>query len=178
MTQEKKLTEIENESTFRIGDYEFIKFSEESGIVTAVSRDSLFDSIFGRNNDLRESCIIDRLQTEVLPKIESIIGAENVLEFETDLLSLDGSAQYGVMKSKVSLPTFDFYRKHRATFEKHKIDKWWWLATPDGTPEWNANRFIICVTPSGRLNYFYDYCIIGVRPFWNFASSIFVSCED
>lgn len=179
MTQEKKLTEIENESTFRIGDYEFIKFSEENGIVTAVSRDSLFDSIFGRNNDLRESCIIDRLQTEVLPKIESIVGAENVLEFETDLLSLDGSSQYGVMKSKVSLPTFDFYRKHRATFEKHKIDKWWWLATPDGTPEWNTDSFIICVSASGSFdNVGSGYIDYGVRPFWNFASSIFVSCED
>ena len=179
MTKEKKLTEIENENTFRIGDYEFIKFSEENGIVTAVSRDSLFDSIFGRNNDLRESCIIDRLQTEVLPKIESIVGAENVLEFETDLLSLDGSSQYGVMKSKVSLPTFDFYRKHRATFEKHKIDKWWWLATPDSTPEWNTDRFIICVSPSGNFDYFdCSYGRNGVRPFWNFASSIFVSCEE
>ena len=179
MTQEKKLSDITNESTFRIGDYEFIKFSEENGIVTAVSRDSLFDSIFGKNNDLRKSYIIDRLKSEVLPKIESIIGAENVLEFETDLLSLDGSAQYGVMKSKVSLPTFDFYRKHRATFEKHKIEKWWWLATPDSTPEWNTNRYVLSVSPSGYVINIGCYCdYFGVRPFWNFASSIFVSCED
>ena len=179
MTQTKKLSKIANESTFRIGDYEFIKFSDENGIVTAVSKESLFDSVFGENNDLRKSSIIEKLKSDVLPGIEAIVGAENVLEFETDLLSLDGSAQYGEMKSKVSLPTFDFYRRNRAVFEKYKLDEWWWLATPDSTPEWNTDSFIICVSPAGIIGLVgYNGSSGGVRPFWNFASSILVSCED
>lgn len=178
MVQTKKLYEIANGEVFKIGEYEFIKFGEENGAVTAVSKESLFNSEFGKNNDLRKSGILKKLKNEILPEIESIIGAENVLEFETDLLSLDGSAEYGKMKSKISLPTLDFYRRNRSVFEKYKLDGWWWLATPDSTPEYYNGDWCVCVSPSGYLNFnFYYYFIRGVRPFWNFVSSISVSCE-
>ena len=179
MTQVKTLKEISNGDLFKIGEYEFIKFDEENGIVTAVSKDSLFDSEFGKNNDFRKSGILKKLKTDILPEIENIIGAKNVIEFETDLLSLDGSAEYGAMKSKVSLPTLDFYRRNRPVFEKHKLDEWWWLATPDSTPEYYGDKWCVCVSPSGDVDYgscSSDYD--GVRPFWRFVSSISVSCEE
>lgn len=168
---------VNADGTFYIGEYEFIKFGEEDGRVIAACKDSLFNSRFGNNNDLRESDIMKKLTEKVLPEIESIIGAENVLEFETDLLSLDGSAKYGVMASKISLPTLDFYRRNRAKFEEHKLDAWWWLATPDSTDEYDSDAWCLCVSPSGYFfNGYNSYCnCIGVRPFLNFVSSIFVS---
>ena len=179
MTQVKTLKEISNGDLFKIGEYEFIKFDEENGIVTAVSKESLFNSEFGKNNDLRKSGILKKLKNEILPEIESIIGAENVLEFETDLLSLDGSAEYGTMKSKVSLPTLDFYRRNRSVFEKYKLDGWWWLATPDSTPEYYNGNWCVCVSPSGNIIYYYfNYGNYGVRPFCILKSDIFVSCEE
>ena len=180
MKHTRKLEEIQNGEIFGIGVYEFIKFADENGVTTAVSKDILFDSRFGDTNNLTFSIVLDRMKEEILPEIESIIGAENVLEFETDLLSLDGSKKHGVMKSKISLPTFDFYRKNRAIFEKHNPKKWWWLATPDSTREFTNDDWCVCVSPAGRIfNYFYyDYNSLGVRPFWNFLSSIFVSYEE
>ena len=170
---------VNADGTFTIGEYEFIKFGEENGRVIAVCKDTVFNSRFGDNNDLRERDIMKKLTEKVLPEIEAIVGAENVLEFETDLLSLDGSAKYGVMKSKISLPTVDFYRKNRPMFEKHKIDKYWWLATPDSTDEWNTSDFCVCVSPPGYLYYNCNCSLnIGVRPFLIFVSSIFVSCDD
>lgn len=172
------LSEIPDGGTFKIGKYEFIKFSEENGIVTAVNKYSLFDSQFGANNNFAESAVLQELEEGILPEIEAFIGAENVLEFETDLLSLDGSAKHGVVKSKVSIPTFDFYRKNRAVFEKYKLDEWWWLATPDSTSEYNDDNWVVRVSPLGYVDdNCYDYDDIGVRPFWNFVSSIFVSYE-
>lgn len=173
------LHEIANEGIFKIGGHEFIKFTDEDGVTTAVSKDILFNSCFGKNNNLALSDIMNKLKSGILPEIESIVGEENVLEFETDLLSLDGSAKHGFMKSKISLPTFDFYRRHRAVFEKHKLDKWWWLATPDSTSEYSNDNWGVCVSPSGYICInCYDCDGLGVRPFWNFSSSIFVSCED
>ena len=178
MNNPVKIT-VNADGSFNIGNYRFDKFSEENGRVIAVCKDNLFNSRFGNNNDFRQSDILKKLTEDVLPEIESIIGAENVLEFETDLLSLDGSAKYGTMKSKISIPTFDFYRLNRKFFEEHKADYWWWLATPDSTDEYNTADWCTCVAPSGRIGGNYCGCSSnGVRPFFNFVSTIFVSCED
>ena len=172
----KKLNEIEFGKVFTIGDHKFIKFDEVDGAVFAVSRDVLSNSRFGKNNDLRTSDVLAKLKTDVLPKIEAAIGAENVLEFDTDLTSLDGSKKYGIMRSKISLPTFDFYRANRAVFERYNPDAWWWLATPHSTNTHVDYNWVRCVSPSGGIVDGYrcgnNY---GVRPFCIFKSNIFVS---
>ena len=180
MKTTKLLKEIENEKTFEIAGIEFIKFAEIDGVVYAVTKDSLFDSEFGSNNNYADAnnLIRKRLETEFLPRIEKAIGAENVLEFETDLTSLDGLTTYGKYKSKVGLPTFDFYRANVKTFDKYKLRKWIWLSTPDSTPEHDNDWWTVCVAPSGLIygiSFSFNY---GVRPFWNFVSSISVSCEE
>ena len=137
------LDDVQDRETFRIGRFELIKFAMPDGMVTAVFKDCPFTSRFGANNNLKESDILKKLTSELLPEIEAIVGAENVLEFETDLLSLDGSKKHGVMTSKISLPTFDFYRTNRETFEKYKLDEWWWLATPDSTSEYYNDKWSV-----------------------------------
>ena len=83
------------------------------------------------------------------------------------------------MDSKISLPTFDFYRKNVSIFDKYKLDKWWWLATPDTAYPHKDVNWVVCVSPSGRvINYYGSNDDSVVRPFLCFASSIYVSCED
>lgn len=167
--------EIINDEIFKIGKYEFIRFVDDKGNIIGVLKDSLGDMQFGDTNDFAKSNILKKLKEEFLPEIEQIVGAENVLEFETDLTSLDGSKKYGTMISKVSLPTFDFYRNNRATFAKYKLDDWWWLATPYTTSEYINNWWVSCVSPRGGIDG-YGYCGgSGVRPFLTFVSSIFDS---
>ena len=171
-----KKIEIINEELFKIGKYEFIKFTDDNGNVIGVLKDSLGDMRFGDNNDFSNSDILKKLNQEFLPEIESVVGAENVLEFETDLTSLDGSKKHGTIKSKVSLPTFDFYRKNRVVFAKYKLDDWWWLATPDTTSEYVNDNWVVCVSPRGHFNYYgFSVNSIGVRPFLTFVSTIFDS---
>ena len=181
MNNTKILNTIPSGETFKIGDMEFIKFSDENGITTAVSKDAVFDSCFGDDNNFANSAILERLNNEILPAIEDIVGSENVLEFETDLLSLDGSDKHGIVKSKISIPTFDFYRQNRAVFEKYKLNKWWWLATPDSTSEYFNDEWGVCVSPRGFID-FSNFSLFnrnfGVRPFFNFVSSISVSCSE
>lgn len=173
------LSNIKNGELFSIGGIEFIKFSDKDGITTAVAKDSLFRCEFGRNNNFAESTIKERLEKEILPKLEAEIGVENILEHEVDLLSLDGSDKWGKIKSKVSLPTFDFYRQNVKTFDKYKFNYWWWLATPDTTLEHYSDDWVVCVSSSGIINCFNGSCCdIGVRPFLTFVSSISISCEE
>lgn len=179
-TNEKtvKAEEIQNGEIFKIGRFEFIKFSDEDGKVIAVSKDCLFRSCFGNDNNIATSDILKRLTKEILPEIEDVVGAENVLEFETDLLSLDGSDKHGKITSKISLPTFDFYRHNVKVFDRYKPDEWWWLATPDTTTDHYNDRWVVCVSPSGYFNRGNYYGSVGVRPILTFVSTIFVSCEE
>ena len=164
---------------FTVAGIEFIKFPEKDGIVPVVAKDSLCDMKYGDNNNFSKSEVLKYLNDKILPKIEKEIGAENVLEFETDLTSLDGLDTYGKMKSKISIPTFDFYRENVRIFDKHKLDKWWWLATPDTTKEHLNDYWVSCVSPSGDFGSLDSICSrCGVRPFLHFVSSIFDSCED
>lgn len=176
---EKILEKVGVGEIFKVAGFEFIKFYDENGNTVAVAKESWFNSTFGRNNNFTESKILKKLKKEFLPKIEAAIGAENILGHEVDLLSLDGSDKWGKIKEKISIPTFDFYRKHVKVFDKHKVNSWWWLATPDTTSEHLNDDWVRCVAPSGDINgTLSDFSNYGVRPFCIFVSSISVSCED
>lgn len=173
------LAEIANGELFEVAGIEFIKFADENGQTVAVTKDSLFNSTFGDNNNFAESKVKSRLEKEILPRIEKEIGAENIVEHEVDLLSLDGDDKWGKVKCKISIPTFDFYRHNVKIFDKHKLDTWWWLATPDTTSAHYNDDWVRCVAPRGYIDdcdFYYYYR--GVRPFLIFISSISVSCNE
>lgn len=181
MAENKKiLSEVGVGEVFKVAGIEFIKFYDDNENTVAVAKNLLFDSEFGGNNNFAESKILNRLQEEVLAKIEKEVGAKNIVEHEVDLLSMDGSDKWEKVKTKISLPTFDFYRKHVKIFDKHKVKSWWWLATPETTTDHYTNdSFVSCVSPYGGLNDINgSYLSIGVRPFLFFVSSISVSCES
>ena len=162
--------------TFQIGDMEFIRFPDVNGHTPVVMKDIAFRSSFGSNNDFRESKILKRLQEEYLPRIIEDVGEENVLEFSTDLTTLDGLKNYGTLVSRISLPTFDFYRANVAIFDQHNPDTWWWLATADSAKPQYEPVWVSCVSPAGHVNddsVNSDDC--GVRPFCILKSSIFES---
>lgn len=162
---------------FKIGTTDYIKFHSVNGKTPIVARDILFTSRMGNSNDFRSSVILKKLQEEHLPKIIKAVGEENVLTFKTDITTLDGLKPYADMESKVSLPTFDFYRANVEIFDQYPVGDWWWLATPytaqpHYSPVWN-----VCVSPSGGINGGDCYYDGGVRPFYILNSSIFGSCE-
>lgn len=163
---------------FKVAGIEFIKFPDVDGMTPVVAKDILFNSRFGDNNDLRSSDALERLKEEILPKICAAIGEENVCTFPTDLTAWDGLKPYGVMEEKISLPTMDFYRANVEIFDKHPVNGWWWLATPDTAQPHGAPNWILCVSPSGDVGLDrYIYNDRGVRPILYFKSSIFGSSE-
>lgn len=123
------------------------------------------------NNDWRTSNLRKYLNEEFLKKIESEIGAGNLIEFERNLLSLDGQTEYGTCDDKVSLLTVDEYRKYRKLIPN--TGDWFWLISPWSTPCNNFKNSVAVVAPSGNIcsnDCDYGNC---VRPFCIFSSAIF-----
>lgn len=172
----KRLSEVAVGDTFKIGDIEFIKFSEENGEAAAVTKTAVFNGVFGSDtNHFGNSNILNRLKNEVLSKIEAAVGADNVMHFVTDLTSLDGLDDYGKITSKISLPTAEFYRDNVKIFDKYGVNTRLWLSTPWSTPSHGYNRTICCVRIDGSLVKSTCDAYCDVRPLLLFKSSIFVS---
>ena len=174
-----KIPFVADGATFSVGGVEFIKFPEVNGTVPAVTKNILFFSRFGNDNDLRQSDVLQELKKTFLSRIIDAVGAENLCRVKTDLTCLDGLNPYGEMESLVSLPTLDFYRANVAVFDRYPTSQWWWLATPESASPHESPCWILCVAPSGFVspNYYYDGSI-GVRPFLSFNSSIFESSAE
>ena len=169
---------VKDGETFKVGEFDFIKFPEVNGHTPVVMKDIAFRSKFGKDNDFRSSEILKRLELEVLPKIITEIGEENVCSFKTDLTTWDGLKVYGELESKISLPTMDFYRTNVEIFDRHKASSWWWLATADSAPPHYDPIWALCVSPSGDVLDDRYFSGRGVRPILIFKSSIFGSLEN
>lgn len=169
---------VKDGEAFKVGDIEFIKFPGVDGKTPVVAKESLFDSVFGDSNNLTESKVLKKLEVEVLPQIIAEVGEENVCTFKTDPTTLDGLKPYHELESRISLPTLDFYRANVEIFDKHKVDDWWWLATPETALPHYKPLWTVCVSPSGFICCgCFDYRF-GVRPILIFESSIFGSSEE
>lgn len=136
-----------------------------------IEGNKLFDS---NSNDWSGSSLRKWLNNEFHDKIMREIGEDNIIEFERDLLSLDGQTEYGKCFDKISLLNIDEYRKYRRLIPN--TDKWWWLINPWSTKCNNVEKLVTVVSPSGRIyGNFCDY--YGVRPFCIFSPAIFESEE-
>ena len=185
---EKRLAEMEGSSAVKIskklgaGDtfdlagltWKILEITEEGYkcLAERLENSMQFDS--GCNNwtasDLR-----NYLNIQFLKKLEDAVGADNIISFERDLLSMDGQTEYGKCEDKVSLLTVDEYRKHRALIPN--AEYWWWTITPDSTPCNNDSRYVRVVSPSGYFSRDGFSIVNGVRPFCIFASALFESKE-
>lgn len=127
-------------------------------------------------NDWKSSDLRNELNTDLRKKIESELGTDSLVEFERNLLSLDGQTEYGTCRDYVSLISVDEYRTYRKFLPNR--GKWWWTLTPNSTACNNDDTLVRVVSPSGGIYYDYYRSSRGVRPVCIFSSSIFESCEE
>lgn len=136
-------------------------------------KERTFDSA---SNNWISSKLRNELNTRFLKKITDELGEDAVIEFDRDLLSMDGQTEYAHCKDKISILTVDEYRKYRKILPN--MDKWWWLLTPWSTPANDYSTTIAVVSPSGYVLSNGYYNVVGVRPVCIFSSSIFESGND
>ena len=173
--KKNKLRDIVAGNTFKLGEHELIVL-EQSGDTAAVIRKDLLEKSmkFGSNNNF-DGSDVDRKCSAFAQEIAAIIGEKNIVEHTVDLTSDDGLKDYGKVRRKASLLTAELYRRYVEILDKHKIKKWWWLATPLSTSKHDGASWVKCVAPSGNVGSDYYYYGSGVRPFCILKSDIFVS---
>ncbi len=171
----KKLSEIPEGGTFKIGKYEFAVLEQLDGHTVVIKKEKYGPDIRLGSDNNYDGSDADEICNNFGDEIAGIIGTENMLEFELDLTANDGMKCYGSVKRKMALRTADMQRKYAYIFDK--LPKFWeWLATAYSTPKHENSTGVECVSPRGCIGYYYGICNgIGVRPFCILKSDIFVS---
>lgn len=171
----RKLSELEPGETFHLGEHEFIVLEHCAGETAVIRKNILKQMAFGSGNNF-DGSDVDEVCLAFCDEIAGIVGEENLVLHTVDLTSDDGLKDYGDVERSVSLMTTEQYRKYVLILDKHKPDRWWWLATPHSTAAHGNDNWVKCVSPVGSF-YYYDYYFdnFGVRPFCILKSHIFVS---
>ena len=156
------------------GEEYVLLYFQSNGDAVVLTKHSLKSMEFGSDNNYN-GCNIDRyLCEEYLPELEKKFGKNNIVEHEVDLLSLDGENDYGKITRKVSLLTLDEYRHNKKAI-KNYINEWFWLCTPNSTPNGCSSNFAQCVSSRGSVSCGWYCSCRAVRPRFVLSSSIFES---
>jgi len=181
--QKVKLSELTPGDSFKDSTgREWILLELSNGRAMCITKDFVLEntSFDAETNNFAKSSLFQILQQVILPDILDAFGAENVLEFDTDLTSDDNLDDYGTVTGKISLLTDRQYREYAHLInpvndtKKYEVNDWWWLATPLSTQKREVSESVRCVEPRGYMDYITCYNHFGVRPFCIFSSNIFV----
>jgi hypothetical protein len=173
--QRVELIDVAVGDTCKIGEHEFVVLEQLGGETAIICKNFIHDNEeFGKSNNYAGSNV-DALCNSFSDDLAALVGRENIVPHAVDLTADDGLKDYGSVERHASLLTADRYRRYVEILDEHKVDDWWWLATPFSTATHGSERLVKCVAPSGRI---YDgICNYGggVRPFCILKSNIFVS---
>ena len=176
MNKQVMLSELKAGETINteIGTFIVLEQTEEG---TKVITKDLFKTMqqFGQNTDYKGSHVQQLCEGEIYDAFAKVFGAENIIEHEVDLITVDMQQDYGKVNCRVRPLTFDEARKYNDMLVNEELEDWYWLCTPWSVERRGWRWSVAVVSPSGNFND--DYCISygGVRPFCILKSNIFVS---
>ena len=163
-------------AVFKIAEHDFIVLEQMDGQTAVISKDLMKENVrFGNNRNYLESGLRRVMEEEIQPIIEAAVGADNLVEHEVELISVDMQNEFGTLVSKVRPISFEDARKHNDLLVNKNLPDWYWTLTPWSTAERGWDRSVAVVSPRGIIGR--DYCVnfCGVRPFCILKSNIFVS---
>lgn len=172
-----KLSELRRGESFMIGEHEFIVLDQGVNVTKVISKGFMAENIsFDPNTkDYNKSQIKKFIEEKIQPVIESEVGAENIVEHEVSLRSLDMQKEFEDVSAKVRPITFDEARLYNDLLVNEDLDNLWWTLTPWSTEKRGYRYGIAVVCPSGFIDFNNCDDYDGVRPFCILKSNIFVS---
>lgn len=172
-----QLSTLNPGDVFKIGEHDFIVLEQKQEQTMVISKgfmaeDKKFDD---DSRDYNESSLKNLIESSIQPIIENAVGADNIIEHEVNLTSVDMQNEFGSCRCKVRPIIFDEARKYNDLLVNKDLDDWWWTCTPWSTKERGYTYSITVVSSSGDVSD--DGCDggRGVRPFCILKSNIFVS---
>lgn len=172
-----ELSKLPVGDVFKIDEHDFIVLEQMDGQTAVISKgfmaeDVVFDS---DTRDYNKSSLKVLIESEIQPIIEAAVGAENLVEHEVDLTSVDMQNEFGSCTCKVRPITFDEARKYNPLLVNKDLNGWWWTCTPWSTKERGWEYSLAVVSSSGDFDFNCSLNYLGVRPFCILKSNIFVS---
>ena len=171
---------MENLTVLRIGEkftfkgFEWICLDkDEDGIFAMVTNfwQTLPFDVDNHNNWEKSS-----LRRVLNSEFADIVGKENLIKVESDLIADNGDKAYGKTTDYVTILSCDQYRKYRDIVPKFE-DDYMWTLTPWSCTSGNG-RSVRSVYPTGDINYYYAYNSSGVAPACKFSSSHLKLCRQ
>ena len=172
-----ELSTLNPGETFKVGKHDFIVLEQKQGQAMVISKGFMADDVVFDDNsrNYNESSLKKLIESNIQPIIEDAVGADNLVEHEVDLTSVDMQNEFGTCSCKVRPITFNEVRRYNDLLVNKDLDDWWWTCTPWSTEERGCRYSITVVSPSGDISNFICNIYGGVRPFCILKSNIFVS---
>ena len=110
---------------------------EQTGEETRVITKDLFKTMqrFGDSPDYKGSNVQQLCEGEIYEAFAKTFGADNIIEHEVDLTTVDMQQDYGKVNCRVRPLTFDEARKYNDMLVNKELGDWYWLCTP-----WSVER--------------------------------------
>lgn len=158
-----------------LGEDEFVVLDHDEGGTLVISKELMEEDVkFGENTDFNGSNVQHVLYKDILPKMEDVVGSENILPQTIKLTTIDNQNVYEDVTGKIRLLTFDEARKYNLLIVNEDLGDYWWLMTP-----WTSKdrwEYPVAVVSPGGLVYVRNCSSSdGVRPVLYLKSNIFVS---
>lgn len=142
-----------------------VKIKEDEKGTYYMTVNKLFKSEFGKDNNYKVSYVREKLVVSDFAKALQKEFGDRLVPITTDLLSLDGFDDYGVVSGDIlALRTFDLNRECRKNIPN--CDEWEWLATANSTPSGCSSGGVRCVGSGGDVDYGWCVNVRAVRPFF------------
>ena len=172
-----KLSTLSPGEVFKVGEYDFIVLEQKQEQTMVISKGFMAkNQQFDKDTkDYNKSSLKNLIEEDIQPVIEDAVGADNVIEHEVDLTSVDMQNEYGKCRCKVRPISFDEARKYNDLLPNEDLGNWWWTCTPWSTEERGFKYSIAVVSSSGYISGNLCCNCNGVRPFCILKSNIFVS---
>ena len=172
-TDKVELSALNPGETFKVGKHDFIVLEQKQGQAMVISKGFMADDVVFDDNsrNYNESSLKKLIESNIQPIIEDAVGADNLVEHEVDLTSVDMQNEFGTCSCKVRPITFNEARQYNDLLVNKDLDDWWWTCTPWSAEERGCRYSIAIVSPSGNFSNDFCYDYYGVRPVCIFSSS-------
>ena len=161
-----------------LGEDKFVVLDHYEGGTLVISKDFMEENVkFGENTDFNGSNVQHVLYKDILPKMEDVVGSENILPQTIKLTTIDNQNVYEDVTGKIRLLTFDEARKYNLLIVNEDLGDYWWLMTPWTSKDRWAYPVAV-VSPVGNFGLRDCYFRSGVRPVLYLKSNIFVSLGE
>ncbi len=158
-----------------LGEDEFVVLDHDEGGTLVISKELMEEDVkFGENTDFNGSNVQHVLYKDILPKMEDVVGSENILPQTIKLTTIDNQNVYEDVTGKIRLLTFDEARKYNLLIVNEDLGDYWWLMTPwTSKDRWEYP--VADASPDGSIGNRVCSRSGGVRPVLYLKSNIFVS---